>query len=114
MKCSHLHSMKGGWFVGHFEPTLHATDAAEVAVKYYRAGDKEAAHYHKVARELTAVVTGRVRMCGQDFEAGAIIVLEPGEATAFEALTDAITAVVKIPSVEGDKYLCEPHDTPSR
>jgi hypothetical protein len=30
--------------------------------------------------------------------------LEPGEATDFRALTDAVCAVVKLPSARGDKY----------
>src|ERR1700735_54851 len=42
-----------GWFVGNFSPTLLATDAVEVAVKHYRAGEAESSHYHKIATELT-------------------------------------------------------------
>ena len=37
---------------------------------------------------------------------GDIIMIEPGEATDFEALSDVTTVVVKTPSVAGDKYLC--------
>jgi len=47
--------------VGDFSPTLHRTRDIEVAVKHYRAGDHEPAHYHKIAREFTAVISGRVR-----------------------------------------------------
>ena len=39
------------------------------------------------------------------FGAGEIIVAEPGDATAFEALSDCTIVVVKTPSVSGDKYL---------
>jgi quercetin dioxygenase-like cupin family protein len=106
MKTARLEDFTGGWFVGDFEPVLHATPEVEVAVKYYRAGDHEKAHVHKVAREITVIVSGRVRMCEDEFSAGDIIVLEPGDATGFEAMTDAATAVVKLPSVKGDKYPC--------
>jgi mannose-6-phosphate isomerase-like protein (cupin superfamily) len=95
-----------GWFVGNFSPTLIATDAVEVAVKHYRAGESEKAHYHKVATELTLIVSGRIRMSGEEVGPGEIIKIEPGQATDFEPLTDAITVVVKMPCVSGDKYLC--------
>jgi mannose-6-phosphate isomerase-like protein (cupin superfamily) len=95
-----------GWFVGNFSPTLIATDAVEVAVKHYRVGESEKAHYHKVATELTLIVSGRVRMSGEEVGPGEIIKIEPGQATDFEPLTDATTVVVKMPCVSGDKYLC--------
>jgi quercetin dioxygenase-like cupin family protein len=69
------------------------------------AGDKDAAHYHKIAREITLVVSGTVRMVDQVWEAGSIIDIEPGRVNQFEALTDATVTVVKIPSAKNDKYL---------
>lgn len=105
MKTGKLDEMVKGWFVGNFEPTLLKTDTCEVAVKYYKAGDVEALHHHRVATEVTVVVSGRVRMCEREWDAGDIIVLEPGEATAFEALTDACNVVVKLPGASNDKYL---------
>ncbi len=95
-----------GWFVGNFSPTLLATDAVEVAVKHYRAGESESAHFHKVATELTLIVSGRVRMSGEEVGPGEIIKIEPGQATDFFPLTDATTVVVKLPCVSGDKYMC--------
>jgi quercetin dioxygenase-like cupin family protein len=97
--------MTKGWFVGDFEPTLLRTTEVEVAVKHYRAGDREEAHFHRIATELTVVVNGKVRMGESLFKAGDIIVVQPGESTDFEAVTDAITAVVKIPGAKHDKYL---------
>ncbi len=94
-----------GWFVGNFSPTIVPSDAVEVAVKHYRAGESEAQHFHKIATELTLVVTGRVRMSGEEFGAGEIIKIEPGQATDFVPLTDATTVVVKLPCVRGDKYI---------
>jgi mannose-6-phosphate isomerase-like protein (cupin superfamily) len=94
-----------GWFVGNFSPTLIPTDAVEVAVKHYKAGEAESSHYHKVATELTLVVSGRVRMSGEEVGPGEIVKIEPGQATDFMPLTDATTVVVKMPCVRGDKYL---------
>lgn len=93
-----------GWFVGNFQPSLISSDAVEVAVKHYRAGEHEDAHHHRVATELTVVVSGRVRMSGEEIGAGEIIRIAPGQSTDFTAVTDAITVVVKMPCVAGDKY----------
>jgi quercetin dioxygenase-like cupin family protein len=100
-----LDEMTGGWFVGDFSPTVFETKDAEVAVKTYRAGDVEQEHFHKIATEITLIQSGTVRMLGREWSAGDIIVLAPGEATAFEAITDAVNVVVKVPSARDDKYL---------
>jgi len=97
--------MVKGWFVGNFEPSLYRTNDVEVAVKSYKAGDREEWHYHKIATEITAVLEGRVRMAGGEYGAGDIVVLDPGEGTDFEVLEDAVTVVVKIPGANHDKYL---------
>lgn len=104
MKAYQLSEMKGGWFAGRFEPTILRSDDFEAAVKYYRRGDQEPRHHHKIAEEITVIVAGSVRMCGQVFHQGQIVHLAPGESTAFEALEDSITVVVKRPSAPGDKY----------
>lgn len=97
-----------GWFLGPFFPTLNSTTAFECAVKKYQAGDYEAKHYHAVATEYTVIAAGHVRMNGVDYGPESIIEIKPGEATDFEVLTDAITFVIKIPAISGDKYLGEP------
>lgn len=105
MRTADLSDMVKGWFVGNFEPTLYKTDACEVAVKSYKKGDREEKHYHRIATELTVIVSGRVRMFGQVFEKGTVIVAEPGDVTDFEALEDTVNAVVKIPGASNDKYI---------
>ena len=104
MKLHRLESMRGGWFVGQFEPTVLASSEFEVAIKHYTAGTKEDAHVHRVAVELTAIVTGDARLNDLTLGAGDIVEIAPGEAASFEALTDVTTVVVKAPSVPGDKY----------
>jgi len=105
MKIAKLSDMTKGWFVGNFNPTLYQTNDVEVSVKPYKAGEYDAAHYHKIATEITVIVSGTVRMNGQDYHAGDIIVLDPMDATDFSAVTDAVTTVVKIPGANNDKYL---------
>lgn len=106
MKTARLNDMTRGWFVGDFEPTLLKTADVEVAVKEYQKGDYEARHYHKIATEITVIVSGRVRMNGEEYTAGDIVIMEPGEATDFECLEDGTkNVVVKHPGASNDKYL---------
>lgn len=107
MKTARLDDMIKGWFVGNFEPTLYKTDDAEVAVKSYKSGDNEKAHFHKIATEITVIVSGTVRMNGIEYKDGDIIIMEPGDITDFEALTDAVNVVVKLPGANHDKYIVE-------
>lgn len=108
MKHLQLADMVKGWFVGAFSPTAYATTECEVAVKTYKKGDREETHYHKVATEITVVISGQVKMLGKVWSAGDIVVLDPYTATDFEALTDASNVVVKLPGAPNDKYLGHP------
>jgi quercetin dioxygenase-like cupin family protein len=105
MKLHKLKDMFRGWIVGNFEPSIYKTDDVEVAVKNYKAGDKEEKHYHKIATEITIISDGKVRMNGTIYGSGDIVTIEPGEATDFEVLEDTITTVVKLPCVKDDKYI---------
>ena len=105
MKIHKLKNMFKGWIVGNFEPSCYKTDGVEVAVKEYKTGDKEPLHYHKIATEITIIVSGMVLMNGMKYKAGDIITIVPGESTNFEALTKVVTTVVKVPCVKDDKYI---------
>lgn len=110
MRNDRLDQMVKGWFVGDFSPVAHHSAACEVAIKRYAAGDHEAAHEHRIATEVTAIVSGRVLMMGQEWGEGDILTILPGEAADFTALTDVVTVVVKTPSVAGDKYILASND----
>ena len=105
MKSAKLSNMRKGWFVGNFEPTLWKTEDVEAAVKTFLAGETEVEHYHKIATEITVVVSGRIRMFNQEWEAGDIVITEPGDLTSFEALSDTVLTVLKLPGVTNDKYI---------
>ena len=105
MKTYKLADLTKGWFVGNFSPTVYSTNEVEVAVKRYKAGDHESAHYHKLATEITVVIDGVVEMNGTVYKAGTIIVIEPNQASDFLAITDVTTTVVKIPGANNDKYI---------
>ena len=105
MKVHLLSEMTRGWFIGNFEPSLYRTNDVEVAIQHFTAGEKEAAHYHMVATEITAIISGEFRMNGRIYKAGEMVTLAPGEHMYdFEALTDVVTTVVKIPGANNDKY----------
>jgi len=94
-----------GWFIGNFEPTLFNTDNFEIAIKYYKKGDYENSHIHKIATEYTVIVDGVVMMNNNIYKSKDIIIINSGESTDFEVLSEkCITCVVKIPCVKNDKY----------
>ena len=107
MKKFRLSEMTKGWFVGDFSPTIIKTQDVEVGVKQYQKGDYEERHHHKIATEITVIVSGKVRMNGQLYAAGDILVIEPHESTDFEVLEDVTTVVVKYPGAQVDKYMGE-------
>lgn len=108
MQLFKLNELKDGWFAGDFQPTLFKTNQFEVAVKNYQKGDYEKKHYHKIATEFTVITFGEIEMNGVKYAAGDIIRIDPGEVTDFFVVSDlAITTVLKVPSVTGDKYLSE-------
>ncbi len=100
-----LEDFKQGWFIGNFEPSLSKTEDVEIAVKKYQKGDYEPSHHHKIATEYTLILDGQVRMSGEEYGSGEIVVISPGESTDFLAETDVTTVVVKLPCAPNDKYI---------
>ncbi len=105
MKIQRLENFTKGWVVGDFDPSIIKTKDFEFMVRYYKTGDTEAKHVHKIAEEITVIVSGKFRMNDKIVTAGDAVHLMPGEATDFECIEDGSNAVVKIPSVLGDKYI---------
>jgi quercetin dioxygenase-like cupin family protein len=104
MKHFRLENMTRGWFVGDFIPTAFKTDAVEVGFKQYKAGDREKRHHHKIATEITAIISGVVRLNCIEYKQGDVIIIDPRESVSFESITDSATIVVKLPGVKNDKY----------
>ncbi len=93
-----------GWIVGDFDPTVLRTKDFEFMVRNYKKGEKEDRHVHKIAHEISVIVSGKFKMNGDILVPGSIVHLEPTVSADFECLEDGTTAVVKSPSVRGDKY----------
>ncbi|MDD4981570.1 MAG: hypothetical protein WC329_03215 [Candidatus Omnitrophota bacterium] len=107
MRKSNLDKMIRGWFIGDFPRAVYRTTEFEVAVKSEKAGARVNKHFHKVASEITLVVRGIIRLNKKNFAKGDIIVIGPGEAVDYRVVKDAVTVIVKVPSVQKDKYYTE-------
>ncbi len=104
MQICSINDFTRGWLIGHFSPSLIQTDKFEVGFKSFIAGEEEQAHYHKLTREITVVLSGVVEMCGKRLGANDIIILEPGEVSSFKCIEDATTCAIRDGSFAGDKY----------
>ncbi len=104
MSRHHLDQFTRGWIVGDFAPTILPLKEAELMVRSYRAGDREARHVHRMTHEITVIVTGIFKMNGVRLGPGDIVHLEPGTPADFECLEDGSNVAFKTPSVKGDKY----------
>ena len=78
MDIFNIKDMKGGWFIGNFEPSVYKTEEFEVAYARHHKGQKWDTHYHKKSTEINLA--------------------DP------EFLEDCELIVVKTASVIGDKY----------
>ena len=99
-----LENFTRGWVAGDFEPSVIKTKDFEFAVQYFKAGELHQKHVHKIAREITIIVEGEFLLNGEIVIKGDVLVIEPGEPAEFECLQNGATAVIKTPSVRGDKY----------
>jgi quercetin dioxygenase-like cupin family protein len=99
--------MKGGWFVGNFEPTAYKTEDFEVSYKVHPKGEIWDTHYHKIATEINYLIRGEMILCEKNLKQGDIFILEPNEIAEPTFLTDCEIVCVKTPSVIGDKYIVE-------
>ena len=96
-----------GWLVGDFTPAIFNSKDIEVGVKYYKTGDYESRHVHKIITEYTIVLSGVVCMNDIQYDEKSIIKISPNESTDFHCVEDAITLVIKTPSIPSDKHICE-------
>ena len=105
MKKYRLNDFTRGWFIGDFSPSILKTQDVEVAVQRFEAGEEEPEHVHKIATEITLILSGQVSISGKIYKNGDIIEISPGEYSKFKALEATTTVVVKYPGVKNDKYL---------
>ena len=96
--------MRGGWFIGNFEPAAFKTKTCEVAYKVHKKGELWSKHYHRKVIEINCLVSGKMRLNRTSLKAGDIFVIEPGEAAKPKFLEECRLIVIKVPSRPKDKY----------
>ena len=105
MQVNKINEFTKGWFVGDFSPALIHSKDYEIAVKWFKVGEREPLHKQNMATEITVVIMGQIRLGGENFTKGDIITIPPGEFTEFESITDSTLVCVKTPSLPNDKVL---------
>jgi quercetin dioxygenase-like cupin family protein len=105
MKKNTIGTFTKGWIVGDFEPSFIRTKDFEFGVKFYEKGDVDQNHFHKEAKEVTVVVSGQFFMNSEKLSSGDVVLIEKNEVVQFSCLESGAIAVVKTPSVSGDKYI---------
>lgn len=104
MKRSNLNDCGArGWFIGDFEGAVWRNKDFEICYQK-NPRTQTASHIHKIAHEITLVISGRQICNGQMFEAGDICILEPGDISQIEYLEETEVVTIKVPSVPSDKH----------
>ena len=92
-----------GWFIGDFDGAVHRTKDFEICYQK-NARSQTASHVHKLAYEITLIISGQQLCNGELFVAGDICILEPGDISQIEYLEETEVVTIKTPSVPNDKY----------
>lgn len=109
MEVFNIKQMKGGWFIGNFEPNTIRTRDFEVAHHFLKKDKPTDNHIHKIAKELTYIISGKIEVIDKfntivELGPGDMILIEPYECLLWKIIEDSDTIVIKIPSAPGDKY----------
>lgn len=99
-----MEDMKGGWFIGNFEPTAFKTEQFEVCYKHHTKGEVWDTHYHKEGTEINYLVEGRMTIQNKQLIKGDIFILHPFEIANPIFLEDCTVLIIKTPSKPGDKF----------
>lgn len=112
MKIDKMSNMKGGWFIGDFTPSTYQTSNFEVCHKIHKQGEKWDVHYHAKAIEINYLIRGKMTIQDTLLETGDIFTLDQFEIADPEFLEDCELIIVKVPSVAGDKIVCQKNNEP--
>jgi len=100
-----------GYITGNFKNVFHLSDF-EVAVKFYKKGETNSAHYHPESNEINIILSGKAMMRNLNDKtysllyADDILRIDKGEVFDFMALEDTLMIVIKDTSL-GDKIAVE-------
>lgn len=100
-------TMRGGWFIGDFEPSVHKTSLFEVCYKVHEKNEVWPVHCHKLSIEINYLIKGKMIIGDTELNTGDIFTIDPCEVVAPIFLERCEIIVVKIPSIPKDKYVME-------
>lgn len=92
-----------GWFIGSFPQAVFQTPHFEVCYQDNPRGQTPT-HYHKELTEITLVISGKLLLNGEIYQAGDIHILEPGDISQLEYLEQTQVVTIKTPSIPEDKF----------
>ncbi len=92
-----------GWFIGDFANAAFPSKDFEICYQK-NPRTQTPSHIHKLAHEITLVISGRQICNGEIFSAGDICILEPGDISQIEYLEETEVVTIKVPSVPSDKH----------
>jgi hypothetical protein len=104
MKLAKLKDFYRGWFIGNFEPSIHATDYYECGILSHKKSEVWPKHYHKIATEINVLIEGSMTICGKEIFKDDIFILHPGEIADPVFHEDCKILCIKMPSIPSDKY----------
>lgn len=97
--------MKGGWFIGNFEPSVLKTTQFEIGILKHKKGEQWPKHKHEYAEEYNYIIEGQMTIQNTLLSSGDIFILNRGEIADPVFLEDCVVIVVKVPSIPGDKII---------
>ena len=106
MKKIDFKDFKGGWLVGHFEPSLFKRENIEVGVHDIEKGYISDGHYHLKSNEYNLILSGKVKDISENrtYQKGNIFIYEPKDKSYLEFLEDTKLLVIRDLSDPNDKY----------
>lgn len=104
MDVYNIKDFTNGWFIGDFSPAVFKNCFFEVAHHKHKKGFVGQLHYHKIATEVTYIVSGKLVADGKTLTDGDMFVYNPKEVSNVHFLEDTDLIVIKWPSVPSDKH----------
>lgn len=105
MKIEKLSNMVRGWVIGNFDPSVLKTDLFEVGILTHKKDEVWPVHYHKISKEYNILISGKMKICGEEIIPGDIFIIEPNEIADPIFYEDCTVVCIKVPSVPSDKHL---------
>lgn len=101
-----IHDIKirGGWFIGNFEPSILNVKDFEVGYLKRRAGEN-CVHYHAKCTEYNYLIRGKMKVNGDTIHEGTMFTINKYMICIPEILEDCEIICVKIPSAPSDKVI---------